>query len=655
MNALTFNLQDHVALDCRDWCVEERDTLFRIDLGDQRDGSDPVVEIPGRELIVNLFLWEPLVRRGIPIQKTLHLYHDEDFTASTLTKIHTAILWEVLRQQPETIQDLKLELIESIENLNNFINSKLNKFVYMLDIISIARTLTTAAAIKARSVDTTKLIPKGIKSVETAYKEAHKRVNEFFRDPNTKPNAFYEPLRLGLLNPTQFAQLVCAVGPRTDTDDDLVALPIQRSFIDGLEDIRAYAIESLAAKKSELYNAEEMPIAQYTNRKQQLNSSAICKIHVGDCGTDVTVKFKIQERFAKNVFGKYINDRGRVIALTEDNIHRFYDKTVDMYSVTTCRFQDGMCHKCGGMLAQYFFPPTMIPGIIAGAEVMSPLVQQVLSNKHMATTFATLYCVPVELSSFMHNEDNNIYLSKEIVASGVSFGVPYDGVKKLPDLNSLVGPVREDRYFSSIAEMFIANSETGELLYPRVPMTDKYKTVPYFSADFLEFIRNNPKSIGVSEDGGIMWVNVKGFDHTKPFLKAAVFNYSTKIFVAKIQEIFRSKVAGFTSITQYLEELSNNIWTRIHPNIIHLEVMGKASLITSPTNLNIPRVTDPDNVMFGKLVQLIPARSYGTQLAFEQFLNFISSPSTYLDPRPSGPFDPLVGFNDVSSYEVDYA
>lgn len=655
MRVIDFDLNDALTADWQDWCVRERDTDIRIRLGEQRDGSDPVVILPGRELIVNLFLWEPLIRRHLPIQKAHHLFTDEDFTANTLTRIHTAILWEIIRVDPDEVGALKEEMITSIEKINDFINMKLNRFVYVLDLINIAETLTTLGAIEARSIDTTKIIPKGIKSVETAFKEAHNRVNAYFRNPETKPNAFFAPLKLGLLNNTQFAQLVCGVGPRTDTDDDMVSLPIQNSFIDGLEDIRAYVIESLAAKKSELYNAEEMPIAQYTNRKQQLNCSALSRIHVGDCGTEVTVDFRLHKRFAHNVYGKYINDNGRVIALTETNAHRFYDKTIHLYSPFTCRFRDGFCHKCGGMLSQYFFPPTMIPGIIAGAEVMSPLVQQVLSNKHMATTFATLYCVPVELSSFMRNEDNSIFLSSDIVKTGISLGIPYESVKKLPDLKSLVGPVRDDRYFSSIGEMLIANPETGELIYPRIVMTDKYKTTPYFSSEFLEFIRANPASVQTSEDGGIVWINIKGFDHTQPFLRAAVFNYSTKIFVAKIQEIFRSKVAGFTTVTEYLETITSNIWERISPNILHLEVMGKASLITSPTDFNIPIVEDPNNVMFGKLVQLIPARSYGTQLAFEQFLNFISSPSTYLDPRPAGPFDSLVGFNDVSSYAVDYA
>lgn len=655
---LTFNPMDALTVNHWDYFVKEKDTLFQVDLGIQPDGSSGVIVIKGCWLVFNLAFWKPLLRRNMSIDKKRHLFFDEDFTTPVVMRIHTNILWDVIKRgefsfNPSSgfsnitdVQSLRFELIESIEELYNFITTRLNNYTYTIDLFSIAETLTTPEAKALRNV----VIPEGkhvgIKEIEAAFKAQFEKVSAYFSDPKTKPNVFFAPLRLGILNKTQFAQLVCGVGPRTDTDDSMILLPIRGSFMEGMEDIRAYAIESLAAKKSVHYNAEEMPFTQYTNRKQQLNSSAINRIYVGDCGTDVTVPFTIHREFAKNVLGKYINHEGKVIPLTAENIDQFIDKQVNMYSAMTCKHTDGFCHKCGGLLAQYFLPPTVIPGIIAGSEVMAPLAQQVLSNKHMATTFATIYCLPDELRSWMYNQDNNIYFTESSPFKDLMIGVPYSCVKRLSDLQYVEGDVRNDRYFSEVRGMMVANAHTGEIIMPLIELVDRYKTVPYFTGEFLETLRNHPEDMETSEDGNLVWIKLRHLDPSKPFMRAVMFNYSTRIFVAKIQNIFNSRITDFTSVTEYLETITNAIWTRIAPNILHLEVMGKASMISSTTNYDIPVVSDPFNVRFGRLDQLIPRRSIGTQMAFEQFFMWISNPSTFLLPKGDGPFDAQLGFVD---------
>lgn len=631
-----------------DYFVQHRDTPFNVTVLEEFTDKPVTITLEGRWLVYNLIFWRPLLSRGFPIRLGRHVFHNELFNSGLIERIQTHVLWDVILSRPDDVPALKFELNNTLENLYNFIITKNNEYVYTADLYEIAQTLTTRKAQALMHLDVSKEMDQGIKSVEAAYKARYKELQDFFMDPANQPNVYYPALILGTLNSTQFSQLVGGVGPRTDTDDSLIRLPIQNSFIKGMEDIRAYQIESLAAKKSVHYNAEEMPNAQYTNRKQQLNSSAICRIYPGDCGTDVTVKFRIHKNFASNCFGKYVKHEGRIVAITKDNQHLFWDRDVDMYSVDTCRYTNGFCHKCGGMLAQYFLPATLIPGIISGAEVMSPLSQQVLSNKHMATTFATTYLIPKELKDILVCQDNNISLTKEWMDPTLKLTFMYDDVRKLSDLMYVRGEVRDDKQFSEIHKVWMIKGSTGEIAMCE-EMEDKHKTIPFLSAEVLEFIRAHPEKLEtrfVEGDTCLVELSLDGFDFYQPIFRTVVVNYSTRMFVSIIQRLFASDIVKFTSITEYLETLSNAIWTRISPNILHLEIMGKASLITDETNFAIPVVTDPNHVKFGRLDQIIPRRSIGTQFAFEQFFMYISNPGTYLSPKESGPFDVNLGFSD---------
>jgi hypothetical protein len=63
-------------------------------------------------------------------------------------------------------------------------------------------------------------------------------------------------------------------------------------------------------------------------------------------------------------------------------------------------------------------------------------------------------------------------------------------------------------------------------------------------------------------------------------------------------------------------------------------------------DFSIPIVTDPEHVQFASLAQIIPRRSIGPQIAFEQWNNYITDPSTFIFPKSTSLFDLYIGFND---------
>jgi hypothetical protein len=141
-------------------------------------------------------------------------------------------------------------------------------------------------------------------------------------------------------------------------------------------------------------------------------------------------------------------------------------------------------------------------------------------------------------------------------------------------------------------------------------------------------------------------INLKGFDIQKPFLRFVTHNDSMPDFVKKVQSFFMTDLEKYTSATKALADFSNLIFSKVDANIMYTEIMLKAALITSSIDYRIPIITDPDNVRFGTLPNIIPNRSIGGMMAYEQFYNYITNPLTYLTPKMPGIFDPHLAFLD---------
>ncbi len=635
---IAFSLSDSLLTDSTDMLIEHADTMFSVTL------SSGPFEMEGRWLLINLILWRPLIKRGMPIEQDRHLFYKEPYTDSTVRiRIHTEIVNDTLRLCPHDIHTMQEELVEAVNQITDLIVVKLTEYSRSMDIFQIAETMETPAIAAACAVDISAELKHGIKAVETKYKKSSDHVLDVMMDPQHQPNAFYPFLKLGVLNTGQFVKVVSAVGTCTDVDDAMIGLPIQSSYLNGLSNIMEYAVDSLTGKKAIYYNAKEMPATQYTNRKQQLLASIIRYLYPGDCGSTVTADFRIQRIFAKMVLGKNIMVGGQMIMLTERNIHHYYDTTVQMRSVMACRHVDGYCHICGGGLTAYL-PPKSVPGIVAAIEVMSPIAQQVLSTKHLGKTRASSYEVPAELKDWFLCMHNVVSLRPNIPYRSLALGMPYSTVEKLKDLYEFRGTVLPAQYFTRLTEMLIGDaSDNYALLSGRISMIDRNKSVPYFSAEFLRMLMEHPDMLQTV--GNIVWIKLEKFDSKLPIMGCRVVNDSTSQFVRRIEYMFSQRIKDYTTITDVLRDFSNTIWDRATPHLMHLETVLRASMITSEGDYSIPIVEDPNAVMYERLGRLIPQRSIGAQLAYEQFSLYASDPSSFVFPKPIGSFDEFCGFS----------
>lgn len=642
--AEVFDLNNTLVRDYGAYLVQNKNTIFRLDL------SDGPTDILGKWLFFNIHLLRPLISRNLPIIGTRHLVTGGVFDKGTIARVNTIIYEDILQHCPQDVYAVRAEFMNGINTLFNRITFDLGEYHRSVDMIAVARTLQIPEIAAA-----TKFVPNSgdnIQKIEAVYRKQSDELMAVMGSEKHSNNAFYPFIRVGTLNSAQFPKVIMAIGPGTDVDDTMITRPILGSYARGLGNIVDYAIDSRAAAKSEYYNASTMGTAQYSNRKQQLLAVGISHIYPGDCGTDVTVPFRIEKRWAMMFMGKMIVEDGKLIELTPSNLPQFTDRPIQMRSPLTCRYQDGFCRMCGGRLVDYM-PPRVVPGIAAEHEVMAPVAQLVLSNRHVAKTRATMYILPTLLrdQQIFEVDGNEIYFRPHVDLSTIVLGMPFKTVERLNDLQYVKGNVINDQWFTDITQLLTGKADTLEPTAPVIQMTDENKNYPHLSGAVLHMIRNYPDAIQMA--GDIVWIRFDKFDRNRPVMYSTVINDSTRVFVRKVEYLFTRQIQDFTSLTDVLRRFGDVVWGRgVFPHVMHLEVCIKANLITNDVDYSIPVVTDPNNVRFGRLAQIIPRRSIGPQIAFEQFANYSTDPSTFIFPKGVSLFDAFLGFNDNSQQQV---
>lgn len=638
ISATVYPLGDSLTQDYIESFIADKNRLYEILIDDQ-----PYV-IEAKWLLVNLIFWAPMIRRNLPIKKT-YLIHNEYVKDSVRVRVHTEMYNDAIAVFPDQSVQLQSEMIASLEQLYNMINCELGDYHRGLSMLDISRTFRVPEIQEVTSVTLTDEIKQGINVAEEKYKKHSDKVLKVFHGSFNHQNVFSPYLNLDCLNNKQFAQVVWAAGPRTDVDESMVTLPIQKSYLEGFDNIVEFAIDSLSAKKSVVYNAREMSNAQYSNRKQQLLAATLRYIYPGDCGSDVLVPFMIHPEHAGRIVGKNIVHQGKLLELSKDTIKPFYNRIVMMRSVMTCRYVDGYCHACGGRIATQL-PRTVNPGIASSIETISPVSQQVLSNKHLAQTVSSFYILPEELRGYFTNNHNDIFLNIGVDLDKIIVGIPVQNIEKVSsDLQHVEGDEIPDQYFSSLSHMFIAKADTFEPLTPMVNLSSG-KSFPYLSSTVLKLIRDQPETLMIAPDSHTAWLKLSGFDRKKPFMRVVVTNDSTKVFVKRIEEMFSQRIKDYNSIPEILKIFSKTLWERASPHLMHLETMLRACMITSPHNYDIPVVTDIENVMFEQLAKIIPRRSIGQQLAFQRWPMYTSDPATYVFPKRDSMYDTFLGYRD---------
>lgn len=597
-------------------------------------------DLPIQQVILHLPIWEIYRKFGIVVE-SCHIHHPVGpVSKKSFVKMLSNVYLDLftLDIDRKGIQELKTYLWLAANYYDDFGTNELNEYHCSVSLPELARLVDQEKVKKIIDVDLD--ASKGTKYIESTLANATEDLIKVLSDRNAlKDNVLLEYQQAGILNRNQLPQVLIAFGLRTEINDMVIKKPVTGSSLSGMKDITELGVEQQAARKAVYYSHTAIQTSQYWGRKQQLLACVIKNLYKGFCGTCNTIEYPITSVTASNCIGKNILDNGQVVTLLPNNIDKYIDTTVHMFSPITCKHRDGACELCYGILHKNLPEGTNL-GINAASQTVSGVSQMILSTKHFIKTKSKVYEIPLIASKFIERGTNGIYFKQDLYKDKDWYaGFYFKDIRgTLTDVNHMEDdlPIPEER-FSEIVIMYIKDPD-GNIIPLELTVENQS---PYFTLQFLLWMKQ--KYSEINSDEAMFWVPMNGCKHI-PIFRTTIANDSMMGFVMKVTKFLENGVlTKYKDASQALQAFSTLIYDKVSVNIVQLEVLLKAHLVTGQSDFSIPVVEDPKNVMFDKTVNIVQNRSLSSMLALQGLKKQLASPYIYTQVRDNNPFDPFFG------------
>lgn len=601
----------------------------------------------GGRLVVNLIMWMPLITRGFSIDLKKHVFLNGIYS----DQVHSDILTNVSRTLEDAgfdRRDLGPDMLDSKMAIHNLNYTHLGMFFSTISIPDIGRSLLQPGMEENCSIRYTS---DNIADMEAEFTQKAEDMITLMKSDQFEVNAFRPLLITGAIKEKQFQQFVMAGGPRTDTDEQHIGIPIMGSFLGGMRSISDMAIETLAAAKSNYYNDTKMALTSYQARKVHLMVSTMHRLHQGDCGSQHYLEWVCTPGTVRYFIGcYYLDDRGQLVELTEDRYNDVIGKMVLFRNSALCRHRDGYCTVCGGRITESMSPDGHV-GYYANFKVSSPIGQLVLSAKHHTATKAASYKVPKPLEPMLRSVNNMIFMTSDTrrARNKLAIGFAAKDVEQLNDLHYAAD--MEDIHPGSFSEIkgvsfgVMAESGTVTQKVNRTSISSGGGIHPYLSPEVLEIIRQNPDIL--IADKNIRWLPLSYLDPHAPIMHCAVVNTSIVRFAASYNSFIQKDIAQCTSVVDAMRKMTARVWPAVGAHITHIGCIVRSAMVTSAADFRIPEIQNPNAVQFGQLLKIIPMRSIATQMAFERYHMVSNSAAFHLTHKDHQIMDEFMSYTDT--------
>lgn len=604
--------------------------------------TDGVVQLEGKWLLINIVIWKPLIYFKMPITKE-YLLHNCIVTNKGIAKVQDKIFRNVMKVHPQAKEKLAYFFTKTVNDLYNITSTMLGRHHKSISIFDLAEIVNTPDIAQHLPVNVSKEMELGMNAVEKKIKDTSDIVLEKLNDRYYPGNTLYPFIQLGIISTQQLAQVLVSIGTRTDANDMMIRWPVVPSVLEGMQSIADYATESLSAKKAIFYNRFAMKDSQYANRQFQLQASVINRVYREYCHSNIPIDFHVHEDNYKFMDGKYIIEDGNFKELTQENLPRYVGKHVKMMTSLCCHNSNGVCPICGGVLMDYALDNVKL-GLTSVSIIMGEASQLILKQKHLSKTNAIAYHLPTVLDEIFVVRRNDIFIKDPSKLERLSIAIPFSHAFKIDDLQYVEKEVSiSEQHFSSISTMSLVDSVTGEIYCDNANMLEKSEYSPFFSSDMLKHIKTNFDKISI---GDIIVIPLAKYNPTKPILRCTIENDSMLKYKETVVNFLKKDIAHYKSISLALKDFTDILYKKTSPHITHAETVLKSCLITNNMNYAPAIVTDPNNVTFKTLHNLISRRNIATQLGFERLHSYLSNPKTFIFPSSEGIFDTFLGYID---------
>jgi hypothetical protein len=625
--------------------------------------ADGVSEHLIQQVLVNLPIWEIYRSMGMPVLKR-HMHEFKVFSKSVCQSILSEVYGDIYLDLDERgLDEFTWRLWHCINYLDDFGTMELAEHHCGISIVDLVEIVQDPVIKPIISVDLDNKY--GTNVIEQTISDAKEKLCKALGTRGLLKNeALLHWQQADILNANQLQQVLIALGLRTEVNDKVIPRPVKGSVVSGMQNIVDLAIESQAGRKAAIMNHKAIQTSQYWGRKMHLITAELLRAYMPDCGAHKTIRRTIRASFAKNYVGKFIIlDDGSIIPLTSRNIKSFIDHEVNMITPGGCRHTDGVCMVCGGLLLRNLsvrgiseeYPKFLQGfefknsnginiGINSASEVVSQVSQMILSTKHLIKTLSQLYVIPTQATDFLVRKEDGIHLTPEFknVKEPWSVGILFDdfyGTQS--DLLELTedAALPEDR-FSSISSILVKDPSGIMSEFPLIVDGQK----PFLTMEFLLYMKE--KYIDLVVDENVLWIPMQDIP-TIPIFRAAIVNDSTYAYVLSVIKFLESNgLSKYKSFGQALDHFCDLVWSKVpKTNILHLEMILKAHMITDKDRWDIPIVEDLDHVIFGNTPDIIHNRTYSGQFSYEEHKKRFADPTMYTVSRVVGAFDRNYGLS----------
>ena len=639
MNELSYSDLKYMVQNTDKWIkdyIDNKNDIVYIEVENQK------IDFQKKFLWVNLLLIKPIIERNMPI-KLNYIHKDELFTSNVQTTIHTQILKDILNyDKDEDKNTIVWELAITINLIYNVITFYLDEYQNTIDLFSILSTLEEPEIAEATYVEHDKIDPEKINmsEIETNIKNMGKKLTNILVDEKFKDNnIFYPLLKTNSISSAQLQQVIQIIGPRTDCSDITFRKPIKSSYLGGIISSAEYYCDSFMGRKSTIYNKQKLRDTRYKDRIMQILTSGMRHLHKGDCKTNVTVDYVVTKENYKHLEGKYIIENKKLKLLEKNNLENYIGKIISMRSPFGCKYTDGMCEICGGLVTQ-FTPDNIHIGMEATTSLMGPIGQLILSNKHITSTSAIIVHLNPTIADVFDVKNNKLHIKKNINLKDMKLVILNKQINNFSDLKYIKNrKAFNNAHFSEITTIGIMDGK-DILIEPTLISFDE--TEYNFTKDFLNFVIDQGYIDELEMDNNYTYIPIKDFNKTLPIMKYIIYNNSMVAFSDRINEYFKHLIREYDNPSDLLQDITKLIYQKASINILPIEIIMRSLLVTSETDYDIPVLKKSDTrCMFKTMDEIISGRYLGGKLAYEGGESWLTDPTTYTGNRRVSTFDHL--------------
>lgn len=614
------------------------------------DQSTPDPEVEPK-LDLDRYGWE------LPILKKYHVstvLNGKPLNAKTHLDLFNVIYWDIFKAYDGNLGDNKVKMArrvyEQTNDLYNDVVVKLGQHVTGVNVFDLLEIYKHPKVTAVRN----KMKP----NPESIEKGHNKLLDLIKKLPEFDDNPVAMMVRSGITRVGQVLQILGRRGYLTDINSHIIAEPIMRGFLEGLNQLKDTLKESRSASKALFFTSAPLQDTEYFNRRMKLVSAYVQRLHYGDCGTDEYVSITVRDNGDSSIYGHrdlqtlkgkyYLTDSG-LQAIQGDETH-LIGKTIQVRSIIKCKHDDnqGVCSTCYGQLADSVMPGSNI-GFVSVIEMCRFIAQRVLSTKHYdGSSKVDDVHIEEDVKWLMQaNEDNSGYrLTEAAVKHGLKVIFKDEDVSALGDIfvvpnTSLLLPSR----VSEIEFMSMEYQNGNDVVNVPGVRVEAFGRKPHLSAEALEYIKEHQWT---TDRRNNFVIDMSEWDYTQPFMVLPFKEFNMADMAKALEKeiegtVKMAKERGLeANLDHALINLSDMINSRLNVNFANVEGIFYSMMINdyASNDYSLPKGGKGGYSVYAKQMEY---RSAAPAMAFQRQDMFLYRLSSYLvRNRMDHPYDAIV-------------